>query len=120
MIDAYQATLIAYQMEHDVGIIHIECAPIRGTNEDWRINDAVMEDLGYVGLMRYSIHEWESQNWEDLPIWVDFDMPGELIDWGPTQNVSWEDRTITDNEGIVHDVSEWVDVACDVCGRRIQ
>lgn len=119
MIDAHQATLIAYSTENGE-IIHVACAPIRGTNEDWRINDAVMEELGYTGVIRYMIHEEESQNWEDISWAVDFDVPEELIDWGPDQNVSWEDRTITDDAGTVHDVSAWVDVICDKCRKRIE
>jgi hypothetical protein len=71
MIDAYQATVIAYQTE-DGELIHLECAPIRGTSEDWRENDRVMEEHGFLPLSRYSIHESESARWEDL-IWnVDF------------------------------------------------
>ena len=119
MIDAFQATLIAYTTE-DGEIIHTDCAPIRGTSEDWRENDRVMEQHGYSGVIRYSIHEWEGQHWDQIEWAVDFDVPEELIDFGEGQNVSWEDRTITDSEGTVHDVSMYVDVICDECGERIE
>ena len=118
MIDAYQATLVAYTTE-DGETLHVDCAPIRGTSEDWRENDRVMEEHGYQGMIRYSVHEWESQNWGELEYSVDFELPSELNDFGPDQNVSYEDRTITDDEGTEHDVSAYVDVTCDLCGERI-
>ena len=118
MIDAYQATLIAYITEPGE-TLHVGCAPIRGTSEDWRVNDEVMEAHGYSGMVRYSIHEWESHNWGDLEYSVDFELPSELNDFGPDQNVSYEDRTITDDEGTEHDVSAYVDVTCVLCGERI-
>ena len=118
MIDAYQATLVAY-MTGDGETLHVDCAPIRGTSKDWQENDRVMEEHGYSGMIRYSIHEWESQNWDELEYSVDFEMPSELIDFGPDQNVSYEDRTITDGAGVEHDVSAYVDVTCDKCDERI-
>ena len=119
MIDAYQATLIAYTTEEGE-TIHVNCAPIRGTSKDWQENDEVMEAHGYQGMIRYSVHEEESQNWENLEWSVNFELPSELIDFGPEKNVSWEDRIITDDTGAEHDVSAYVNVTCDTCGKRIK
>ena len=109
MIDAHHATLIAYVTE-DGEIIHKECAPIRGTSEDWEVNDQIMEDHGFTGLIRYHIHEYESQNWSELE-WADVDG----IEDVPEEDYNYQDETV----GSV-DVSPYIGIFCATCSERIE
>ena len=110
MIDAYQATLIAYQTEDGGEIIHVDCAPIRGTSEDWRINDRVMEEFGFGGLIRFMIHEIEGENWSQLE-WSNV----EGIEDVPEEDYNYQDELVGDV-----DVSNYIGIFCDVCSKRIE
>lgn len=118
MIDAYQATLIAYRTDNGE-VMHYDCAPIRGTSDDYRVNDKIMEELGYHGLIRYSIHEWEGSLWGDLEYSSDLDLSewkGE--DFGPDKDTDYSEGTIRIGDEW-YDVAPYVHVMCDVCGLRI-
>ena len=121
MIDAYQMTVIAYQTEGGE-MIHLECAPIRGTSEDWRENDKVMEEHGFLPLSRYTIHEYARGLWEDLSWRADF--PIELntdTSWGEDADIDYTtgEERIKDDLGEWHDISDIVGEHCAHCNKRI-
>ncbi len=129
MIDAYQATTIAAMGEG--AIVHYRAACVGSAwniaSEEWKADgekpgefELHLEAERYEALSRYTIHELESVNWDDLAYSVDFEMPKDLEDWGPNRNVSWEDKTVIDPDGVEHDVSAYVNVYCDQCGERIE
>ncbi len=129
MIDAYQATVIAAIT--DGAIVHYTPDCVGSTwniaSEEWKADvekpgefELHLEAEGYDALVRYLIHEVESANWDDLAYRIDFEMPKDLEDWGPNRNVSWEDKTVIDPDGVEHDVSAYVNVYCDQCGERIE
>ena len=124
MIDAYQAAFVAYYTG-DGELIHDTCAPIRGTSEDWQENAAVMEDHGYSGVSRYSIHEIESENWNDLEAGSDLALNENTgTDCGEWMSrvdadVDYQDERIRDDNGEWHDVSAFIAVTCAECSERI-
>jgi hypothetical protein len=123
MIDAYQATVVAYQT-HDGDIIAEHELPDeireRGEGLHWRDFDELMEQLGFTALSRYSIHEWESQNWGELPYSMDdFVEPSEWIDYGEGKNVDYQNETVLiDGEWV--DVSAYIGVFSSLSGERIE
>ena len=107
MLDVVQTALIAYSTE-DGEIIHVDGAPIRGTSESWRENDRVMEEYGYNGRIRYSIHEMESENWEELTYNSDFEFADQ-------DEYDYQNETVKGQ-----DVSSLIGIFCDKCSKRIE
>jgi hypothetical protein len=134
MIDATQAAIVAYMTEHgeiihDSHLIGAEvwdaaeqAARDRGqpVGQGWRVFDEVIEAAGYTPLIRYSIHEIESSNWEDLPYQgIGVEDLAVMTDYGDEPNVNYEDETVlVDGEWV--DVAPYVGVYCDECGERIE
>jgi hypothetical protein len=150
MIDATQAAIVAYMTEHGE-IIHDSHLPddvIEGaeefaksrnqpTGQGWRYFDEYIEDAGYTPLIRYSIHELESQNayeiesnphhfTDDDGLFVKRAALGNALSVLATDD---EDYDITDPlrdilSEVEQDIEELIDaltaVRCDECGERIE
>lgn len=85
---------------------------------DYMFDVILDEEYGYSALSWFAIHEWESQNWSELPYMFDAVADMELEDWGEGKNVDYEAETVLiDGEWV--DVSAYVGVLCDESGERI-
>ena len=130
MLDAYQSTVIAGQDSHIANItVHWddECLGLTGgwpesNDRDWQAYEELIEELtGYEPLIRFTIHEWESGNWGALDSLTELDLSD--LTWqgfgdGADVDYSNPERVWIDGKWI--DVSAYVGVFCDHCGKRIE
>ena len=127
MIDAYQATVIAYSTEY--GIVHSEPSCV---GDDWVLAISAAEgqpnglsehyefemalaDLGYEPYSRYSIHEIESAGWADLQYQVDFPIENNTdSDFGEDADIDYTTgaERIKDDDGEWHDIGYLVGEFC--------
>ncbi len=135
MIDAYQSTVIAYSDESGI-LLHSEPSCV---GEDWAVAirategqpngwsehyefEHAMEHLGYQAYSRFSIHEGESQLWDDLAWRIDFSITtNSFTDFGEDADVDYTTgaERIKDDDGKWHDISDIVGEHCGHCNERI-